>query len=128
MTSFTKEVHMNQSNNVNRNTQKSKVSNPVSSNDQNVSPAYGLYLSGTVIDRIRRHVPKDNPTTEIVTYTLSDNNERKYFVDDYAPDHYYNLGTYVSFKVYVKPYQKKNSDMSYNLCVQKESSSRGEHF
>ncbi|MCR5232374.1 MAG: hypothetical protein K6E53_00470, partial [Lachnospiraceae bacterium] len=89
-------------------------------------PSCGLFLSGTVTDRTRRRVPRDNPTTEIVTYTLCDDNEKKYFVDDYAPDHYYNLGAYVSLPVYVKPYQKKNNDISYNLCVQKQSSSRGE--
>ena len=89
---------------------------------------FGLYLSGTVIDRTRRHVPKDNPTTEIVTYTLSDNNERKFYVDDYAPTGYHELGEYVSFPVYVKPYVKKNKDMAYNLCIQKKPSTRGEHF
>lgn len=96
--------------------------------DQAVKLSYGLFLSGTIIDRTRRRVPKDNPTTEIVTYTISAENEKKYFVDDFAPDHYYNIGAYVSFPVYVKPYQKKNNDISYNLCVQKQSSSRGEHF
>ena len=89
---------------------------------------YGLYLSGTVIDRTRRRVPKNNPTTEIVTYTLSDNNERKYYVDDYAPSEYHDIGSFVSLPVYVKPYLKKNNDVSYNLCVQKQSPGRGEHF
>ena len=89
---------------------------------------YGLYLSGNVVDRTRRHVPKDNPTTEIVTYTLSDSSERKFFVDDYAPERYHEIGEYVVLPVYVKPYLKKNSDVSYNLCVQKKSSTRGEHF
>lgn len=104
-----------------------------SSSSQSVSAVsasakYGLYLSGTVIDRTRRHVPKNNPTTEIVTYTLSDDNDRKYFVDDYAPSEYHELGSFVSLPVYVKPYLKKNNDVSYNLCVQKRSSGRGEHF
>ena len=30
----------------------------------------GLSLSGTVIDRTRRMVPRENPTIEIVTYTV----------------------------------------------------------
>ena len=57
-------------------------------NINNQSPAnrlYGLSISGTVVDRTRRHAPKDNPTTEIVTYTLGDGSDRKYYVDDYAP-------------------------------------------
>ena len=87
----------------------------------------GLTLSGTVVDRTRRHVPKDNPTTEIVTYTLG-NDERKFFVDDFAPSEYHELGTFVSFPVYIKPYIKKNNEASYNLCIQKKPSSRGEHF
>ena len=91
---------------------------------------YGLFLNGTVIDRTRRLVPKDNPTTEIVTYTVSDENNRKYYVDDYAPESYYDLGAYISVPVYVKPYTKKNKDVSYNLCIQKEreASAKGEHF
>ncbi len=93
-----------------------------------ISRSYGLTLSGTVIDRTRRHVPMDNPTTEIVTYTLGDNNDRKFYVDDYAPTEYHDLGDYVSLPVYIKPYVKKNNDASYNLCIQKKPSGRGEHF
>lgn len=33
----------------------------------------GLYLFGKVIDRTRRHVPKDNSTTETVTYLVQSN-------------------------------------------------------
>ena len=88
----------------------------------------GLSISGTVIERTRRHVPKDNPTTEIVTYTLSDVNDRKYYVDDYVPSSYHEIGDSVSLPVYVKPYIKKNSEPAYNLCIQKKPSSRGEHF
>ena len=97
-------------------------------NQNSSSRPSGLFLSGTVIDRTRRHVPKDNPTTEIVTYTLTDINDRKYFVDDYSPSSYHDLGEFVSFPVYVKPYLKKNNDVSYNLCIQKKLSTRGEHF
>ena len=45
----------------------------------------GLVLKGTIVDRMRRMVPKNNPTTEIVTYTVQDEHDRKYYVDDYAP-------------------------------------------
>ena len=88
----------------------------------------GLYLNGTVVDRTRRYVPKDNPVTEIVTYTLSDNTDRKYYVDDYAPSEYHEMGTFISVPVYVKPYIKKNNDLSYNLCIQKIPTVNGEHF
>lgn len=102
--------------------------------DQNKPPAspetcqYGLYLSGTIVDRTRRYVPKDNPVTEIVTYTLSDSRNRKYYVDDYAPSGYHELGTTITVPVYVKPYTKKNHDLSYNLCIQKMPAMNGEHF
>ena len=98
------------------------------SRNQNNHEVFGLTLSGTIVDRTRRHVPKDNPTTEIVTYTLSDNNSHKFYVDDFAPVSYHNLGDYVSFPVYVKPYIKKNKEASFNLCIQKAPSSRGERF
>ena len=45
----------------------------------------GLCLSGTICKRTKRIVPVDNPTTEIVTYVVADNNERYYYVDDYSP-------------------------------------------
>lgn len=93
-----------------------------------VQKQYGLYLNGTVVDRTRRYVPKDNPVTEIVTYTISDDNNHKFYVDDYAPSGYQELGAYISVPVYVKPYTKKNKDISYNLCILKESVTQGEHF
>ena len=43
-----------------------------STKPKSISTMHGLSLSGTVIDRTRRMVPHDNPTTEIVTYTIQD--------------------------------------------------------
>ena len=85
----------------------------------------GLCLGGTVIDRTRRYVPKDNPTTEIVTYTIQDANNHKYFVDDYAPSSYLELDRYACLPVYVKPYKIKNGDPSFNLNVQRASAEHG---
>ena len=92
------------------------------------SENHGLYLGGFIIDRTKRHVPKNNPTIEIVTYTVSDNFEHKYYVDDYAPSGYHEVGECISLPVYVKPYLKRNGEASYNLSIQKKSSARGEHF
>ena len=102
------------------------MSNKTASHESTGS--HGLYLNGFVIDRTRRHVPKDNPMTEIVTYTVSDNFDRKYYVDDYAPSGYHEIGEYLSVPVYVKPYVKRNGEASYNLSIQKRTSTRGEHF
>lgn len=88
----------------------------------------GLSLSGTVIDRTRRMVPKDNPMTEIVTYMIQDSHNRKYYVDDYAPDGYHDLQSSVTLPVYVKTYVRKNGEPSYTLNIQKMDISRGEHF
>lgn len=93
----------------------------------NASQISGPCVGGDVIDHIRRYVPKDNPATEIVTYTIQDNNDRKFYVDDYAPDNYYDIGEQVCLPVYVKPYQKHNKELAHILCIQK-TSSRGEHF
>ena len=94
----------------------------------NGAEIHGLCLNGFVIDRTRRHVPKNNPTIEIVTYTVSDNFDHKYYVDDYAPSDYFEIGECVSLPVYIKPYLRKNGDASYNLSIQKKTSLRGEHF
>ena len=88
----------------------------------------GLSLSGTVIDRTRRMVPHDNPTTEIVTYTVQDGFNRKYYVDDYAPNSYHELQTTICFPVYIKAYNRKNGEPSYTLNIQKTDMTRGEHF
>ena len=41
----------------------------------------GLYIAGTIQERTRRMVPTDNPTTEIVTYTVTDANDKRYYID-----------------------------------------------
>ena len=83
----------------------------------------GLYVSGKIINRTRRHVPKINPTTEVVTYTLDDDSGRKNYVEDFAPTGYHDLGEYVTFHVYVKAYVKKNREASYTLNILKENAS-----
>ncbi len=88
----------------------------------------GLYLFGQITDRTRRRVPKDNPTTEIVTYTVQTVRDSKYYVDDYAPDSYYDIGADVCFPVYIKTYKRRNGDPSYTLMIQQDDLSRGEHF
>ncbi len=88
----------------------------------------GLSLSGTVIDRTRRLVPRDNPTTEIVTYTIQDDHNRKFYVDDYAPNGYHDINVKVCLPVYIKPYKRKNGEPSYTINVQKLEITRGEHF
>ena len=99
-------------------------------NHVDTSPAYvdGLSLSGTVIDRVKRMIPRENPTTEIVTYTIQDGSNHKFYVDDYAPKSYHNINTSVSLSVYIKTYIKKNGDASYTLNIQKNKDSRGIHF
>lgn len=90
----------------------------------------GLVLCGTVIDRTRRMVPRDNPTTEIVTYTIQDDFNHKFYVDDYSPSEYHDLNAKVCLPIYVKAYSRKNGIPSYTLNVQKEDLVRGsgEHF
>ena len=88
----------------------------------------GLYLFGKVIDRTKRHVPKDNPTTEIVTYLIQSNRDSKFYVDDYAPKSYYDIGADVSLNVFIKTYKRKNGEPSYTLNIQQNNFSRGEHF
>lgn len=88
----------------------------------------GLSLTGTVIDRTRRMVPRDNPSTEIVTYTIQDGYNRKFFVDDYAPTDYHDIDSDVSLPVFIKAYSRKNGEPSYTLNVQKTEAVRGEHF
>lgn len=90
--------------------------------DSNVIPVdkVGLYVSGKIVNRTRRRVPKITPTTEVVTYTLDDEAGRKNYVEDFAPSSYHELGENVTFHVYVKAYIKKNREASYTLNILKD--------
>lgn len=80
----------------------------------------GLFVHGTIENRTRRYITtKDNTNTEIVTYTITDKNERRYYVDDFSPASYHELSESITLSVYVKPYRKRNGELSYTLCVQK---------
>jgi len=102
--------------------------NKRSSRTTSNSSINGLCLSGIVVDRTRRMLPRDNPTTEIVTYTIQDNFSRKFYVDDYAPDDYQEINSSVCLPVYVKTDRRKNGEPSYTLNVQKPEVTRGDHF
>lgn len=97
---------------------------------QEQEPLSGLYLFGTVIDRTRRTInTKGNTTAEIVTYTIQDNNGRRYYVDEYSPKEYYDLGEYAEIPVYVKTFKKRTCDVGYSFCVQTDNGpARGECF
>ena len=88
----------------------------------------GLTVSGVVKVRRRRRVPLDKPQHEIVTYTLVDDNEGIYFVHDFEPDKYHNIGDYVMLPVYIKAYTKRNNQAAYTICTRKEYQTRGEIF
>ena len=68
---------------------------PAATSDEDATVAMnkmGLYVSGKIVNRTRRHVPKINPTTEVVTYTLDDESGHKNYVEDFAPTSYHELG------------------------------------
>ncbi len=97
--------------------------------EENAGPLDGLALSGTVVDRTRRMVPKEAPTTLIVTYTIEDEMGNKYYVDDYAPKSFFERGMYVSVPVYIKAYTKRNKEPAYTINIKKQLIyEKGEHF
>ena len=80
----------------------------------------GLYVIGSIVNRTRRYITTNaNPNTEIVTYTVLDDHDHRYYVDDFAPSSYFELSESDTLPVYIKPYKKKNGDASYTLCIQK---------
>lgn len=110
-------------NNYNNNNKSSSQRN---NNNNNYS---GLYIFGQVIDRTRRLVPKDNPTIQIVTYLIQTKEDRKFYVDDYNPDSFYDVMSDVCLPVYVKTYKRKNGEPAYNFQILKEDEfTRGERF
>jgi len=86
-----------------------------------LNPCPGLSVTGTIANRTRRYIStRNNSNTEVVTYTILDDHEHRYFVDDFAPSSYFDVSAPVTLSVYVKPYLKKNGDAAYTLCVQKD--------
>lgn len=89
----------------------------------------GLLLAGTVVDRTRRYVPKDNPKMLVVTYTFEDNLGHQYYVDDFEPSECFEVGMFVTVNVYVKPYIKRNKEAGFSLGLQRQKITyRGERF
>lgn len=68
----------------------------------------GMFLSGQIMDRSRRKVPRNDQQIEIVTYLIQDNHGKKYYVDYFDPHGYYKIGENVCIPIYIKPYQRKN--------------------
>ena len=106
---------------------KSNISFPSSVSGNNRFSRYsdsdlsGLFLSGQVIDRTRRTIQtRNNSTAQIVTYTIQDNNSRRYYVDEFAPDEYYEIGDLITVPVYVKTFKKNNGDIGYSFSVQQQ--------
>ena len=94
------------------------MSRTQTSNDRKAS---GLYVIGTISVRSKRHVPKDNPEHEVVSYLIKGDNGRNYYVDEFDPESYYETDEYVEIPVYVKPYiNSKTGTVSYSLSVQKD--------
>ena len=90
----------------------------------------GLFLSGQVIDRTRRTIQtRMDTSTQIVTYTIMDSASRRYYVDEYSPDEYHEIGDYIIIPVYVKTFKKNNGEIGHSFAVQQQfGSARGEHF
>ena len=90
----------------------------------------GLFLSGQVIDRTRRTIQtRMDTTTQIVTYTIMDSASRRYYVDEYAPDEYHEIGDNIIIPVYVKTFKKNNGEIGHSFAVQQQfGPARGEHF
>ena len=90
----------------------------------------GLYVGGTVQERHRRFINhNNNERVEVVTYTVSDEGNKSYYVEDYAPSSYRDIGSQLLEAVYVKPFKKKSGDLSYTICIKKDfQGGRGESF
>ena len=80
-----------------------------------------MYLFCQVIDRTRRTIQtRNNTSAEIVTYTIRDICDRRYYVDEYSPSSYFEGKKYVDIPVYVKSFQKRNGEIAYSFCVQQK--------
>jgi len=106
-----------------------KKTEPITTNKEN-----GLYFCGVVSQRRKRMVPKDNPVATVVTYEFTDDTTHNtFYVDDYEPVAYFNVGEYVETPVRIKAYHNKLTDRpAYSISIKKpfsrENDDRGEIF
>jgi hypothetical protein len=84
----------------------------------------GVFFAGVVEERRKRMVPKDNPETEVVTYMFYDDESRKsYYIDDYGPDSYFEVGEYVELPIRIKAYVHKGTgNPAYSMTIKKSFS------
>ncbi len=89
----------------------------------------GLFVSGRACYHRRRYINKSSSEQgEIVTYTLTDSNDRNFYVEDYALSSYRNIDDQTVVPVYIKPYRKSYGQLSYTICIKKDFETRGESF
>ncbi len=82
--------------------------------------ANGIYFCGVVSQRRRRKVPKDNPTATVVTYEFSDEMSHSYYVDDYEPEKYYEVGEYIEVPIRIKAYMHKTANRpAYSMTIKR---------
>ena len=68
-------------------------------------------------------------STQIVTYTIMDSANRRYYVDEYSPDEYHEIGDYIIIPIYVKTFKKNNGEIGHSFAVQQQfNPARGENF
>jgi hypothetical protein len=91
-----------------------------------ISIPNGLIVHGQVLKRTRRIIQnKIGEEVQIVTYVISGDDKKKFYVDDYSPSDFYTVGSTVSIPVYVKPYTKKTGSLAYTLNVEKDFTFQG---
>ena len=83
----------------------------------------GVFFKGVVYERRKRMVPKNNPTTEVVTYKFYNEDVNAYlYVDDYAPESYYEIGEFIEVPVRIKAYiNKLTNKAAYSLTILKDN-------
>jgi hypothetical protein len=84
-----------------------------------LSPIEGLILRGSVAGRLRRKVGEKN--TDLITYKIFADG-KAYFVKDWAPKNYFNVGSLVELPITIKTFQKNGNilidyTISYNTIM-----------
>ncbi len=51
---------------------------------------------------------------------MMDSSSSRYYVDEYAPDEYHEIGDNIIIPVYVKTFKKNNGEIGHSFAVQQQ--------
>ncbi len=80
----------------------------------------GLYLIGTIANRSRKLIDDKGKKNEVIYYLIQTGSDEYYFVYDFEPKSYHEVGEEVSLPIISHPYIGRYNHLGVSYYVRKE--------